>query len=921
MRRNMVSTSAARGIDRRDAKGVWPLRTVACAVLGAAFLIATVEAQTAPAKKGNAPSAQPAAGQDKSQPSKPSTPAAADAPKIQVDEPKHEFGEVWSGTKIEHTFLVRNTGKSVLKIIKVKASCGCTRSPNYDREILPGAVGKIPVSINTSKLRSKINKAITVTCNDKENETVRLSVSGTVKERFGIEPRQRGSFGRIKSDDKLERTLTLTNNTDQPIKLSLPQARAGVFTAELKETTPGQVYELILRSEGPFKEKYNRATFSVATDLKDGFKIPIVISAFVAPRVEIVPSEIIIAKPQPKPRTQRVTVRFNTTETFKVLSAEVDSNDIAVNTTERKPGEYRIELDLPANYQPPLSGHKLTLKTTDPKNLEITVNIGRRRAVAKKTRERPAMKLAGKPAPPATFTTVDGGTFSTTEPQGQISLIKFYASWCGFCKRALPKIDGLYKEYKDKGVRFVAVSLDSIVEDGATGKRAKTKEYVIKQFTDLNLSLPQAFDPNKFGSSLYKVSSFPTMFLIGKTGTIERVYVGGGAVNNGSLKKDIDDLLAGKKLPAQQVQTAQKKQRPAMQLAGKPIPTAKFPISGGGELNVSEKMDEITLVKFYASWCGFCKKALPKVDDLYKEYKDKGVRIVAVNQDTLVEDGAKGRRARTKAQVLDQWKSLNLSLPVAFDPDKAGSKLFKVSSFPTMFLLGKTGKVERVYVGGGAVNNGSLKKDIDVLLAGKMLVPQKLDIAKKPERPVMKLAGKPLPAATFRSPEGKTLSTSELTGQVTLMKFYASWCGYCKKALPQINDLHKEYKDRGLRVVAISQDTLIEDGVDPKTNRRAVTKEKVTKQWKDLGIEFAQYFDPDKAGRNKFKVTAYPTMFLVGKNGVVEKVYSGIGALRDGSLKKHIDALLDGKKVSDATGATKEVIPGTKLGIASKDRG
>ena len=123
----------------------------------------------------------------------------------------------------------------------------------------------------------------------------------------------------------------------------------------------------------------------------------------------------------------------------------------------------------------------------------------------------------------------------------------FYASWCGYCKKALPLIDAMAKEYADKPVRFAAVSLDTLVEDGVDpqkNKRAKTRDYVVNQFKNMGISsVNQAFDPAKAGKTKYKATSFPTMFLTDKTGKIAKVYIGGKAVNDGTLKKDIEALL------------------------------------------------------------------------------------------------------------------------------------------------------------------------------------------------------------------------------------------------------------------------------------------------------------------------------------------------------------------------------------------
>jgi hypothetical protein len=43
-----------------------------------------------------------------------------EAPKFQVEEPTHDFGEVLEGAEVEHEFVVKNTGNAVLQIEQVR---------------------------------------------------------------------------------------------------------------------------------------------------------------------------------------------------------------------------------------------------------------------------------------------------------------------------------------------------------------------------------------------------------------------------------------------------------------------------------------------------------------------------------------------------------------------------------------------------------------------------------------------------------------------------------------------------------------------------------------------------------------------------------------------------------------------------------
>jgi len=351
------------------------------------------------------------------------------------------------------------------------------------------------------------------------------------------------------------------------------------------------------------------------------------------------------------------------------------------------------------------------------------------------------MNLLGKPAPKATFELADGsGSLAIHESDNEVTFAFFYASWCGYCKKALPMVEEMRKEYDGKPVRFAAISQDTFKSEGATGSRAKTKDEVRQQWKDFGFGLSQYFDSSSAGRNQFFVQSFPTMFLIDQKGTVGRVYLGITAVNDGSLKKDIDTLLAGEKLPAQATapaRTAKRRVRPATKLAGQPVPEATFELAEGGTFKTTSTDDKVTFAMFYASWCGFCKRALPKLSEMSESYKDKPVRFVGVSLDTIVEqEDPKNRRAKTKEYVVQQWADLGVKFPQAFDVAKAGNTKFKVQSFPTMFLIGKDGLVEQVYVGGGGVNDGSGKS---IQKPDKSAATKKVDVA-----PV-KLSAKPSP--------------------------------------------------------------------------------------------------------------------------------------------------------------------------------
>ena len=67
--------------------------------------------------------------------------------------------------------------------------------------------------------------------------------------------------------------------------------------------------------------------------------------------------------------------------------------------------------------------------------------------------------------------------------------------------------------------------------------------------------------------------------------------------------------------------------------------------------------------------------------------------------------------------------------------------------------------------------------------------------------------GQPAPAATLMTLDGKRLSTSELTGQVVILTFWATWCVPCRDELPLLSTYAAEHAARGLSVLGFTLNT------------------------------------------------------------------------------------------------------------------
>lgn len=119
---------------------------------------------------------------------------------------------------------------------------------------------------------------------------------------------------------------------------------------------------------------------------------------------------------------------------------------------------------------------------------------------------------------------------------------------------------------------------------------------------------------------------------------------------------------------------------------GSVAPDFSAPSPNGKMISLKESMGKVTLIDFWASWCGPCRQENPNVVAMYKELHDKGLNIIGVSLDKEG-DAEKWKEAIAKDGLtwnhisnLKHWKE-----PIA--------EQYNVKSIPATFLLDASGKI------------------------------------------------------------------------------------------------------------------------------------------------------------------------------------------------------------------------------------
>jgi thiol-disulfide isomerase/thioredoxin len=137
-------------------------------------------------------------------------------------------------------------------------------------------------------------------------------------------------------------------------------------------------------------------------------------------------------------------------------------------------------------------------------------------------------------------------------------------------------------------------------------------------------------------------------------------------------------------------------------------------------------------------------------------------------------------------------------------------------------------------------------------------------LAKKPETKESDLVGKPLELAG-NTADGKAFAWEKYRGKVVIVDFWATWCGPCRKEMPNVKALREKLKDKGFEVVGVSVDKDLE-ALDTYLEENEIP-------WETLA--------GDEAGElaEKYGVRGIPTMMLIDQKGNVVAVAHNIAAL------------------------------------------
>lgn len=144
--------------------------------------------------------------------------AALAAPELYVEKGSYDFGTIAQGKKVQHNFVIKNSGDAPLHIKQLNADCGCTAAKPSSSLIPPGKSGEIQVTFDSGNFSGKVQKNVVMTTNAGKTSSYTFKLEAEIEEALQVKPRQL-SLGPVAAGATKQATLTVTNKGDSSVKL------------------------------------------------------------------------------------------------------------------------------------------------------------------------------------------------------------------------------------------------------------------------------------------------------------------------------------------------------------------------------------------------------------------------------------------------------------------------------------------------------------------------------------------------------------------------------------------------------------------------------------------------------------------------------------------------------------------------------
>jgi peroxiredoxin len=164
--------------------------------------------------------------------------------------------------------------------------------------------------------------------------------------------------------------------------------------------------------------------------------------------------------------------------------------------------------------------------------LNLMIGCGEGENSTSRSSQFPRRVIVMDVAPDFMLNDLAGNRRSSQDYKGKITIINFWATWCGYCVKEIPEFNHLNKKYGAQGVQIVGVSLDASAR-------------IVRRFIeDRPINYDILMGNREISFDFGGIAGLPTTFIIDRQWRIRQVFP--GYVGQYIIEKEIKALLSTK---------------------------------------------------------------------------------------------------------------------------------------------------------------------------------------------------------------------------------------------------------------------------------------------------------------------------------------------------------------------------------------
>ncbi len=206
----------------------------------------------------------------------------------------------------------------------------------------------------------------------------------------------------------------------------------------------------------------------------------------------------------------------------------------------------------------------------------------------------------------------------------------------------------------------------------------------------------------QLNGKIFYSTSDSAVFVIGKPDNLVRRFYRKVQFENGQSQIEeqlfsnvragvpIDDIMFDISLPSgysQKISSTANNSQPQLLAIGSDAPKWVLGDENDVEYRLSDYKGKVVILDFWGTWCKWCLKSMPKIEEIHRMYKDKGVVVLGISC-----------QEPHTANPTEFMKKKGFTYKCLVQGDEVANH-YKVKGFPTLYVIDKYGKVAWYFVG------------------------------------------------------------------------------------------------------------------------------------------------------------------------------------------------------------------------------